>query len=130
MNTVIVQHLQDTPERPKKEFLCTIKLPIYEAISMRAKGADLGYVESFGGQDKIDFINKAIDDGSIEPIAVEFDEFAEGILTDGRHRLLVYLEKGYKEVEIQIHNVPREQVGVLRGKYEEGQNKGANLSEL
>jgi len=130
METIIINHIQDTNERPKKEFLCTIKLPIDEAIMMRAKGAQLGHIETFRGQQTIDYINNAIADGTIEPITVEYEEFAEGMLTDGRHRLLVYREKGYKEVEIRIHAVPRDKVEILRGKYEKGCVEGTSISEL
>ena len=130
MNTVIIQHIQDTPERPKKEFLCIIKLPIDEAIMMRAKGAQLGFIESFRGQETMDYINNAIDDGTIEPIEVEYDEFIDGTLTDGRHRLLAYREKGHKEVEIRINGVPRDKVEELERKYGNDKSEKENLRKL
>jgi hypothetical protein len=98
------QFIDISPKKKSK----TVKIPLDQAWEMRRKQSGIGDMTPKREDYTMERIGKAIDNGTIDPIEVDYEDYQRGVLTDGKHRLNKYKEKGYTDVEIQVNNVPED----------------------
>lgn len=79
-----------------------IFLPLEQAWQMRAKHAHPGTMEPKRTTEAMERLRNELKQGRFEPIPATQDELRSGILTEGKHRLIVARELGIKQVPIKI----------------------------
>jgi len=79
-----------------------IFLPIEQAWQMRAKHAYPGAMEPKRCREAMERLRTEMKQGRFEPIPATKEELRSGILTEGKHRLIVAKELGLKQVPIKI----------------------------
>lgn len=79
-----------------------IFLPLEQAWKMRAKHAYPGAMESKRTREAMERLRTEMKQGRFEPIPATKEELSSGILTEGKHRLIVAKEMGIKQVPIKI----------------------------
>jgi len=79
-----------------------IFLPLEQAWKMRAKHAYPGAMEPKRTREAMERLRIEMKKGRFEPIPATQEELRSGILTEGKHRLIVAKELGLKQVPIKI----------------------------
>lgn len=79
-----------------------IFLPLEQAWQMRAKHAYPGAMEPKRCREAMERLRIEMKQGRFEPIPATQEELRSGILTEGKHRLIVAKELGLKQVPIKI----------------------------
>lgn len=79
-----------------------IYIPLNTAWEMRAKWAYPGDMSSKRTDITMARIESGMRGGRFDPIFVTCDEFEEGVLTEGKHRLIIAKKLGIKQVPIVI----------------------------
>jgi len=96
---------QDTSSENKTQ---RINIPLDKAWNMRKEWAGPVGMKQKRTDTSMNAIGNAIDNKTIDPIYVNYKDYKNGLLTDGKHRLIKYKEKGYNNVAIEVHNIPDE----------------------
>jgi len=79
-----------------------IYMPIEKAYEMRRRGSGIGSMEPKREPYTMQRIEQGILHGNFEPIEATSKELREGILHEGKHRILIAKKLGMKTVPIQI----------------------------
>ena len=79
-----------------------IRIPINKAYEMRAKGNIFGDMTPKRTPETMYNIEQGILHGNFEPIEATRQELNEGILREGKHRILIAKKLGMKTVPIEV----------------------------
>jgi len=79
-----------------------IHLPVNKAYNMRARWAGVAGMEPKREPYTMERIEQGILHGNFEPIIATRQELREGVLSEGKHRILIAKKLGMKTVPVEV----------------------------
>jgi hypothetical protein len=79
-----------------------IHIPINKAYEMRSRGNIFGNMEPKREPYTMNLIEQGILKGNFEPIIATRKEINEGVLSEGKHRILIAKKLGLKTVPVEV----------------------------